>query len=419
MCLLVYCPKGKKVKKEWLEEGFKSNPHGAGMAWNAAGTGRVWYVKELMSFEGFEKAMEGITDESPMLIHFRVASVGKRIPENTHPFTLGTSGWVMAHNGTISGMEVQGDESDTSAFARDIMTPLMENNPQQIFDKDTQKTLEDRIGGSKVLLFGPSGNAVILNQSLGHWRDEIWFSNSSYVPVVYHSRSYPSGQGNHYGWSGEEWAQYFKERDKRKGVGVSELNRSTSNYQYTKNGNWFRVHTTLNGKTTTGNWFHTAAFDAMIRDGNAVPADYKIDPIEPKEDWRTERVKHKRRNRALRAIQREIKDGHLESGQMTGCYCEQCGSVQQKEDTAYLDTATRVIMCRPCTIDLFMEHETGEGDFFQTREEVEDFLRPTDPNTEQNLQLIPDLSEKGLTDGKERDELEEDRVMGVIHCSIF
>lgn len=432
MCLLLYVPKGKTVKEEWLAEGYRCNSHGAGIAWNDPKDGRVWIQKAIMSYKAFQDVMKeeaAETAQSPMLIHFRIASVGKRIPENTHPFPLGNSGWVMAHNGTVRDMDLQGDESDTSAFARDVLTPLMENNPDQIFDPDTKKALEEKIGGSKMLLFGPDGAAVLLNERFGHWKEDVWFSNTSYIPYV--APTYPKYHhggpgGGAYGWGDddwteEEWQTYLRERSsaRAKSARLSEIgntNRSTSTYEYSPNGNWFRIHTTVPGqKMVTGEWCKSASFEARIKEGKATTEDYYLGGgVKQQEDWRQSRIRQKRWMRAMRSIQKEVKDGNILDVEAPGCYCEQCGTVLQQKERAYQDRQSRVIMCRECTIDLFVINEAKIVETFQTPEEEAKFI---DPNTEQNLQLLPDLTEKGLTDSQQdlvAQELEEqERVMGV------
>src|SRR5690606_17400792 len=54
MCLAIYKPAGKVVPEEHLEEGFTSNPDGAGYAY-IADDGKVHYAKGFFKYEDFIK----------------------------------------------------------------------------------------------------------------------------------------------------------------------------------------------------------------------------------------------------------------------------------------------------------------------------------------------------------------------------
>lgn len=432
MCCLIYASKGTVVPEDHISEAWRMNPHGGGFAWiDPNKEGGVWYSKRHMDLNAFKHNLKDVKD-TPLIMHFRIASVGKRIPENTHPFVIGKglSGWVMAHNGTIPDMDLRGDESDTSAFARDVLGPLMDNNPNQIFDPDTKRTLEERIKGSKMVLMGPKGQHVILNEGLGHWKDGIWYSNYSYVPVIHTARVWPGGGEWGWGnenWTPEQWSEYFKREDKLSEARVAEAHkRSYQTYESSKNGNWFRVHSVVNAIKTTGDWQMTQAFKLKKERGEASSADLFIQTEDTKDDWKEHRKEQKKRNRALRAIQKDVRSGEVDEVKGNGCLCEECGSVMEKEETAYHYPNEGIYCCRECTIGLFMMYDGAQSfDMFQTHEEVEDFLQEqdkVDPGTEESLGKIPDLSEKETTYAPEdlaAQELEEqERIMGVARHAV-
>ncbi|MGI0079436.1 MAG: class II glutamine amidotransferase [Nitrososphaerales archaeon] len=55
---------------------------------------------------------------SPMIVHFRKASVGQKTVENTHPFLIGE--WAFAHNGTIRKLNIRG-KTDSEWFFESLM----------------------------------------------------------------------------------------------------------------------------------------------------------------------------------------------------------------------------------------------------------------------------------------------------------
>ena len=103
MCLLIVSYK-TFPDRDLLQAGEKGNPDGAGIAW--IDNGKVKWKKGLRARDLEEI---GLTTNPPWLIHFRKATVGKNIPQLTHPFVFDlsastelegeTEAGVLAHNG--------------------------------------------------------------------------------------------------------------------------------------------------------------------------------------------------------------------------------------------------------------------------------------------------------------------------------
>lgn len=83
MCVIAVCQK-RKLSGEEMRLAWQVNPDGAGIAWVEDGMVRV--VKGLMSLGLLADAIEGAG--LPMVVHFRLASVGEVRPELTHPFPI-------------------------------------------------------------------------------------------------------------------------------------------------------------------------------------------------------------------------------------------------------------------------------------------------------------------------------------------
>ncbi len=108
MCIIAVCI-DRKLSLEEIDYGWTRNPDGGGIGW--VESGRVNYIKGLMTLEDFKKEYENLNIR-PHIVHFRNASKG--IPVNcklTHPFIVSKTSPirlrykgikpVLFHNGTI------------------------------------------------------------------------------------------------------------------------------------------------------------------------------------------------------------------------------------------------------------------------------------------------------------------------------
>lgn len=108
MCIIFSCYEGVPDKHD-LRAAAEGNPHGAGIAW--VQDGRVQWRKGIQGKPDYVAKEIGKLIEGkplPLLIHFRVATVGGPIPELTHPFPIvgkvplalqGSANQVLMHNG--------------------------------------------------------------------------------------------------------------------------------------------------------------------------------------------------------------------------------------------------------------------------------------------------------------------------------
>jgi len=173
MCLAIYKPKGKKVTREALQNGFESNSDGAGFA--VAVGGRILIRKGFFTFDEFMAAWESFSDEAAV-IHFRYATHGMIGEKNCHPFKV--NGRAMVHNGILSIASTE-DSSDTAEFCRLVLRPLLAkvraDSPALRF------LIEETIGaGNKIAILEPDGSATIYNEGCGIWHGGVWFSNSGF-----------------------------------------------------------------------------------------------------------------------------------------------------------------------------------------------------------------------------------------------
>lgn len=177
MCLAILKPAGKAIPDEHLRNGWLCNPDGGGY-------GYVNDEGEMVVRKGFRKLKEFIESykkdaekfkESPFLVHFRIRTMGANSDDNTHPFLMEHG--MLIHNGTINGTgAVSGvGKSDTALFA-------------ETFSKDftfdflhcKKSDIEKALNYNKVAVLFKDKRWIILNDDIGRWDNDVWYSNGSY-----------------------------------------------------------------------------------------------------------------------------------------------------------------------------------------------------------------------------------------------
>jgi len=118
--------------------------------------------------------------------HFRYRTHGAIGQEQSHPFkvldkeTNGVDMYFM-HNGTVSTLKATDllkDESDTQAFNRLILNPILRENPDFVKNQAFHKLLREYVGsGSKLCFMYGDGEIVKINSEGGDTRAECWVSN--------------------------------------------------------------------------------------------------------------------------------------------------------------------------------------------------------------------------------------------------
>jgi glutamine amidotransferase len=170
-------PAGVCIKKEYLEDAFKRNGDGAGIA--IADSNRVVIIKPMWKFSSFWDVFNRWKSR-PMLIHMRLATHGSKNFDNTHPHAI-TKSLAMAHNGVIHKAVLTGDESDTRAFIREYITPICkEHGWSGVVSEESLKKYDGIIGASKLAFMNSAGLFWYVNKSMGHEHEGCWWSNHTY-----------------------------------------------------------------------------------------------------------------------------------------------------------------------------------------------------------------------------------------------
>lgn len=142
MCTIAFKGKGvKRIPKAMLQQLWKNNPDGAGYAIFNEDT-EMWDVKKgFMKFEALWNSYkdESITKDTRMVVHFRIGTSGKEVPQLTHPFPVTnvitkmgvieySAKEIVFHNGIIGlgEKDATGFEwNDTCVAIRDLIYPTL------------------------------------------------------------------------------------------------------------------------------------------------------------------------------------------------------------------------------------------------------------------------------------------------------
>lgn len=216
MCLLTFIPDYVTPDMDKFAVAARNNPDGFGFAIHDRH--RIVRAHSMNFQEVADKFLEmRKTLQGPATFHFRWATHGSETIDNCHPFVLGGDrDTVMAHNGILPvKMDKKDTRSDTKVFAEDYMPNI--GGVCALDDADYYKKLEAWAKGSKLVFLTVNPDAkqdwYILNETDGHWADDMWWSNSSYKPYVYTPSTYgrgmySSGWGSHYSEMAGGWDSY-------------------------------------------------------------------------------------------------------------------------------------------------------------------------------------------------------------------
>lgn len=184
MCLAALKLPDQEIPGEYIREAMRSNPHGAGIAY--AKNDRVCIVKGIWSADSAIKILRRLK-RYPVAFHARYATHGKVSRANCHPFRIADD-CAAIHNGMIAGYGSD-NYSDTRHFVEEELVPCHEVGILR--DKSLLDEYASMVGsGNKIVILHGDGEANILNESSGHWEDDVWYSNHSYLPWI--SRPYAS-----------------------------------------------------------------------------------------------------------------------------------------------------------------------------------------------------------------------------------
>lgn len=206
MCLLMVSL-GQVPDYRHLVNANNNNPDGFGYAIHTGDriiTSRGMNAQQAL--DKFYDALDPLGSDFVAIYHARITTHGDSIVENAHPFRVGgRKDVILAHNGMLPVHPRSGDKrSDTRIFAEDIMPNM---GIEMLDDAYSFRRLEDWAAGSKLAILSTApelrDSVYIVNEHLGDWQDDIWWSNGSY------KNTYPFYGTGYYGTknSGDLWKQ--------------------------------------------------------------------------------------------------------------------------------------------------------------------------------------------------------------------
>lgn len=182
MCMLIVSKPGAVVPRDYLEHSLSWNRDGSGFAYISPLTDKVVIDKNYTSKRAFldkyDELISKKANDKAMIIHMRLATVGKRdvanMAMNCHPFAI--KGGAMAHNGTFfgRGSDYNG-KSDSAVFADELKDVLTLENMERNWP-----AIDKAIGYSRVAFLYDGGRYLIASEEAGNWEGDVWYSNMGY-----------------------------------------------------------------------------------------------------------------------------------------------------------------------------------------------------------------------------------------------
>jgi len=186
MCVIASLPRGKNISNKSLDQMWKRNPDGGGIAWIQDGKVQVHKTMKLKNFKQKFKEVTSKYGDSDILVHMRIATHGSVCLDNNHPFHIDTQ-TVFAHNGimpTEFHPPAKSDLSDTRYFNKVFLQNM---KPVALDDELFRTAIGDIIGmGNKLVILSANKklkqDSYIINEHMGQWVKGVWYSNTAHIP---------------------------------------------------------------------------------------------------------------------------------------------------------------------------------------------------------------------------------------------
>jgi predicted glutamine amidotransferase len=171
MCFILSTYYLQEEHIELINQQWKDNPHGAGIAF--IDDNKLTITKGIMTRSFLNKCLKSHLYET-VIVHLRFATHGNKDIDNTHPFLTCSGGAAMAHNGILpSPWSSSGSVSDSRMMAETL-------SMLKVIDivRDSAQ-IGYQIGHNKLVFLSKEGFIHIINHELGEWieKGKTWISN--------------------------------------------------------------------------------------------------------------------------------------------------------------------------------------------------------------------------------------------------
>ena len=210
MCIIASIPAGSQIDENTLNQMWKSNPDGGGIAYIEDGKVKTYKSMKLKKFRSnFFRILDEHGD-SDILVHTRIATHGSICIPNVHPFPVMQDGeeldnLVFAHNGILPSPFIPPAKMDISD-TRYINEVLFNGTDFDtvLDDSRWREMIGDIIGHNKFVFLSANPahkqESYIINSHLGEYDGKVWYSNNSYCKPKFTRYIKPSTTGK--AWKG-------------------------------------------------------------------------------------------------------------------------------------------------------------------------------------------------------------------------
>lgn len=203
MCVIIHKPKSIVFPEDDVQVAYDNNEDGFGYMYYDEELDKIVARKTTdIDGEGIQRVFKQLEGRE-VVYHYRYKTKGKVVKAQCHPFKVldkkkhGVDMYFM-HNGTIHNAKIEGDESDTQAFNRTILKPILSKSPSLVRTKAFAEIVQNYISNnSKLVFMYGKGKIVKINEEAGSTRNECWVSNTySFSPTHRSKNTTVGGQWN-------------------------------------------------------------------------------------------------------------------------------------------------------------------------------------------------------------------------------
>lgn len=174
MCVICICKANNLPTKREMKMMYNANPHGMGFC------SKSTFFKT-MDFDEFYKEIQKVPKGEEVIMHFRLATHGSKRVENCHPFK--SHGWCFAHNGVITGLDIEGDRTDSETAFDMLIEPILDYGIDNLYVRNAINELR---GGSRFAFLSPEGKVYTFGSFIEMGGRQ--YSNVRFMPLSYMCR---------------------------------------------------------------------------------------------------------------------------------------------------------------------------------------------------------------------------------------
>jgi hypothetical protein len=182
MCVIIHKPAGVAIPHELLTAAASLNRDGWGlMGFDVGGQ----FLLQRHSNVDVAKLIETEIEhrDAEYVLHLRLLTRGSTDVQNIHPLWIESGNYLM-HNGTLECLETAHiSRSDSWHFAREVLRPLLERDPELLDQPAFRQLIELALGrdNKAVLLQRNERRIHIFNRRFGAELNGLWCSSTRWI----------------------------------------------------------------------------------------------------------------------------------------------------------------------------------------------------------------------------------------------